>query len=541
MSDARKYMEGLVHRLLSDLERPLSSAMTAFEEQAWEVASRVMFAIDEKTKESSAAIRAERDMLDADKQMLKVHAATTSGMVTLNVGGVTYVTSVPTLLRSESSFFSKLFSGQYSQPVPHSGTIFIDRDGELFKYVLSFLRTGYLDMTRRGCGYSLTLLKSLKREFQFFDIDVLGRKETMMSTFYVFGGMSTNGLPNNYNVYRFLHKNNEDIARAQNWALLSVHPEAKGYMAFSEDNAEDMIMSGGLHMSSTPGIMQPKSISATVHGFDLKNHEWTTMPSLPRPLCDHVQLTVEGTLYVMGGLSASFEEGQAKVKTAKTMYKLDDGDEKWKDLRDLPSPISSFAACCWNRRIYVFGGVNKDDRPTNNVYCYDPPRNEWSFVAFMPVFIHEHTVTVINGVCYMVGGKVSANGVAPTSVISSIVYSFNPVTRIWIKLPSLVNARASHGAILLRGGLCVLGGYHEEANEKQKTPVRTAEIYYEGGATWNLSKDNFSTNFDRYRFGSVIVNKMIALNGFDGLIRAAQDGLKEVDGEDQCTDLTTMS
>ncbi len=65
-----------------------------------------------------------------------------SGIVKLNIGGVKYETTVGTLTCRGDNFFTTLFSNNFPALRDEDGYYFIDRDGEYFKPLLSFLRTG---------------------------------------------------------------------------------------------------------------------------------------------------------------------------------------------------------------------------------------------------------------------------------------------------------------------------------------------------------------------------------------------------------------
>ena len=56
----------------------------------------------------------------------------------VNVGGTRYTTSLTTLLSEENSFFTGMLGGDWAETDEQE--LFIDRDGELFKQVLRFLR-----------------------------------------------------------------------------------------------------------------------------------------------------------------------------------------------------------------------------------------------------------------------------------------------------------------------------------------------------------------------------------------------------------------
>lgn len=63
----------------------------------------------------------------------------TSQRITLNVGGTRYTTTPGTLLSHQDSDFSKLLSGDW-QDAAQQSELFVDRDGQVFKYVIRFQR-----------------------------------------------------------------------------------------------------------------------------------------------------------------------------------------------------------------------------------------------------------------------------------------------------------------------------------------------------------------------------------------------------------------
>jgi len=69
-------------------------------------------------------------------------------LVKINVGGTRYITTRSTLVSKGENFFTVLLDNDEGNGVPclrdEQGYIFIDRDGELFRHVLNYLRTGKL-------------------------------------------------------------------------------------------------------------------------------------------------------------------------------------------------------------------------------------------------------------------------------------------------------------------------------------------------------------------------------------------------------------
>ena len=84
-------------------------------------------------------------------------------IINLNVGGSKFSTSRQTLCSIQDSFFSSLLSGRIPSCRDHDGALFIDRDPDLFKKILSFLRTKELDLD--GVDVSV-----LRHEAEFYGI-----------------------------------------------------------------------------------------------------------------------------------------------------------------------------------------------------------------------------------------------------------------------------------------------------------------------------------------------------------------------------------
>ena len=67
-------------------------------------------------------------------------------IINLNVGGTIYTTSRSTLTQYPDSMLGAMFGGKL--PLENNkdsqGNYFIDRDGDLFKYILNFLRVSKL-------------------------------------------------------------------------------------------------------------------------------------------------------------------------------------------------------------------------------------------------------------------------------------------------------------------------------------------------------------------------------------------------------------
>ena len=100
--------------------------------------------------------------------MLKSSTVAQAAMevVELNVGGIHYATTRSTLCKHSTSMLARMFSGDV--PPAHQdrkGRFFIDRNGELFGIIISYLREERFSMPTDKIK-----LKALAEEASFFQV-----------------------------------------------------------------------------------------------------------------------------------------------------------------------------------------------------------------------------------------------------------------------------------------------------------------------------------------------------------------------------------
>ncbi|CAI2353564.1 unnamed protein product [Caenorhabditis sp. 36 PRJEB53466] len=93
-------------------------------------------------------------------------------IVNLNVGGRIFATSCNTLSWIPDTFFTSLLSGRMGSVRDASGAIFIDRDPDVFRVILNYLRTKQVDLG----GFKV---ETLKHEALFFGLTPLIRRLTL--------------------------------------------------------------------------------------------------------------------------------------------------------------------------------------------------------------------------------------------------------------------------------------------------------------------------------------------------------------------------
>ena len=134
--------------------------------------------MEEYTEALAASLEVARENLEKERKQLEelkkslggVNEATT-GKIKLNVGGTYFTTSRTTLSRDSLSVLASIGSGRW-EPAKEDGAYFIDRDPEIFTYVLDYLRNGSLSRE-----VPPGLEEALQREADFFGLQGLLKEE----------------------------------------------------------------------------------------------------------------------------------------------------------------------------------------------------------------------------------------------------------------------------------------------------------------------------------------------------------------------------
>ncbi|XP_070191154.1 uncharacterized protein [Littorina saxatilis] len=90
------------------------------------------------------------------------------GRIKLDVGGHVFTTSQLTLTREADSMLAAMFSGRHGLKKEDDGTIFIDRDGTHFRYILNYLRDGGLSTD--ALPRNKQTLRELRNEAVYFQL-----------------------------------------------------------------------------------------------------------------------------------------------------------------------------------------------------------------------------------------------------------------------------------------------------------------------------------------------------------------------------------
>jgi len=131
-----------------------------------------------------------------EKDIIKDQQLRSSTKIKLDVGGKIFSTSLTTLTSQPNSMLAAMFSGRHVLQKDDDGSIFIDRSGDLFGFILEWLRNPHLPPSFKSNDEKLRVIQ----EAHYFQLDnlleLLGarihKKQNPWTYFYGFGSRGSN-------------------------------------------------------------------------------------------------------------------------------------------------------------------------------------------------------------------------------------------------------------------------------------------------------------------------------------------------------------
>jgi N-acetylneuraminic acid mutarotase len=352
------------------------------------------------------------------------HKEAQEGHVELNIGGYRFQTSVQALRRVPHTFFDAYFSGRYAQDVCRDGSIFVDRDGEHFGHILQYMRDGVVSVAEPDAHLSVSLLRALKREFGFYCIELCADQmveHEQPEVAYVVGGSNRSGKLSSMERY--------DASSGQ-WSMAAAMGTARSEMGAC-------VMAGELYVSG--GFDSDGNRLSTVEKYSPSNDTWSVVAPMPLKRGAHAAVVVGSAMYVLGGVVGN--------GVSASVLRFDSMQGTWSEITPMPAARRNLAACSIGSDIYVLGG-EWNARAHPSVFKFDTEADEWSTLAPMPHASNSHSVSVLNGLIFLVGAKTDG----------SSVLRFDPASNAWSTLAPTSMERNGGVSFVMGGFLYAAGG-----------------------------------------------------------------------------------
>jgi N-acetylneuraminic acid mutarotase len=207
---------------------------------------------------------------------------------------------------------------------------------------------------------------------------------------------------------------------------------------------------------STADMPNAASTTPSTTGWEpaAASNTWSTKAPMLAGRSFAAAATIGGTVYVVGGVSAS-------GPFTGTLQAYNVTTNTWSSRKSLPKGrAQGNGASTINGRLYVSGGYMD-----NTLFMYDPASNTWTQKANMPSIGSFGSQGVINGLLYV--------------CVGDLLWRYNPGTNKWVTLRSAPHVHQFPGAGVINGKFYVAGGDDENH-------IRTAflDVYDPATNTW---------------------------------------------------------
>jgi len=182
----------------------------------------------------------------------------------------------------------------------------------------------------------------------------------------------------------------------------------------------------------------------TVEEYDPKADKWVRKTNMPTARIYLSASVVNEKIYVIGG-SLPFQSG------LQTVEEYDPAKDEWTKKADMPTPRFALSTCELNGKIYAIGGSNKWGTSIATVEEYDPAKDEWTTKANMPTSRYLLNTFSLNGKIYAFGGNWGDG-------LISKVEEYDPVADKWTNKKDMSFARDACGVSIVDGKVYVIGG-----------------------------------------------------------------------------------
>jgi N-acetylneuraminic acid mutarotase len=222
-----------------------------------------------------------------------------------------------------------------------------------------------------------------------------------------------------------------------------------------------------------------------VYEYDPGPDKWTKKKDIPVHVHHQAQAAYNGKLYIFGGCLRAIT-GEAGTTNA---WEFDPIADSYRALAPIPVKRCSAIAETVNGKIYVIGGLEPLEngmgtRVTGRNEMYDPATNTWTERSPMPTSRDHAFSGVVNNKIYVIGGRIGAGNIPATSNID-VVEEYDPATNLWGPIKDrMPTPRSGGGAATYNGKIYVGGG--ELQTRQLAAAFKALEAYDPASNTWEI-------------------------------------------------------
>ncbi|KAM5132588.1 kelch repeat and BTB domain-containing protein 8-like isoform 2-T2 [Mantella aurantiaca] len=216
------------------------------------------------------------------------------------------------------------------------------------------------------------------------------------------------------------------------------------------------------------------------------------------PFCGYLEqagiTSVGCRLYVSGGL-------RKENHFCNALYMYDSIINEWKELAPMTLPRASHGLQPYKNKLYAFGGHNHNE-VIDSVECFNISDNSWRDVVSMPLALHSFTHAVLKGKLFAIGGM-RRLGVRRLHYQGYLIYDI--LTDTWSQFPLPIVFSAA-GTVIMNEKLYIIASYEPKHGNHRAYPTHdTYPPYdeYKAYLLYNEQPNTISKSFCMDHLGRI--------------------------------------
>ncbi len=226
--------------------------------------------------------------------------------------------------------------------------------------------------------------------------------------------------------------------------------------------------------------------------------QWASLPEISSTAYRswHQMATMDGKLYVFGGLEVQIGQSSGSFVSSSIMLDMTGGATKWVRVANLPEARAGGYAAAINGKIYIAGGYYSSGSTrvmAASVLEYDPATDQFTKKADIPTPVYQVAGAVVGGKIYILNGYNSAG------TVTSGTQVYDPATDTWAAQSAPPAASAYSAAAAVDNTIYLIGGTNSSAYNNF---VYKGVVAEDGSITWS-SAASYPTPLTRLAAGSL--------------------------------------
>jgi len=220
------------------------------------------------------------------------------------------------------------------------------------------------------------------------------------------------------------------------------------------------VLDGKIYLLANKG----KVGDSSAERYDPSKDQWEAITPLNVSRIETAAVSLGGKIYAIGG-----KDENGTVLSSVEIY--DPNTDQWIMGGPLPIPIESAHAHNFNGKIILIPGKGVDGKILNQVFEFDPSTDKWSEKSPSGAdrkATFQFSSVIFQGRIWVIGGSDEKGRIYPEK---NWVYSYDPVTNVWMTEAPLTTPRRISYAWVANGNIYNASGYRSRDSIERYDPL----------------------------------------------------------------------